>query len=124
MNIKSIIFIDNLKKYNISYADGSFNVKILKRTAEFKVDTSDKHLNDGTGNSSSKLQIPKKSKVFLEQTIRERDNASGMLLPIVAFINAPSMCILNLNNLFLASNSSQFSNGIMEITIISCSSNC
>lgn len=59
--------------------DGSFIVKILKRTAEFKVDTNDNHLNDGTGSSTSKLQIPKKSKVFLEQTIRECDNASGKL---------------------------------------------
>lgn len=58
--------------------DGSFIVKILKRTAEFKVDENDNHLHDGTGNSSSKLQIPKKSKIFLEQTIRECDNASGL----------------------------------------------
>ncbi|KAJ6640773.1 Bardet-Biedl syndrome 1 protein like [Pseudolycoriella hygida] len=58
--------------------DGSFIVKILKRTAEFKVDSNYNHLNDGTGNSSSKLQIPKKSKVFLEQTIRECDNASAI----------------------------------------------
>ncbi|KAG4073215.1 hypothetical protein HA402_005750 [Bradysia odoriphaga] len=58
--------------------DGSFIVKILKRTADFKVDTIDNHTNDGTGNATGKLQIPKKSKVFLEQTIRECDNASAI----------------------------------------------
>lgn len=93
--------IDNLKKKLISFflsplhtvrVDGSFIVKILKRTAEFKVDTNDNHLSDGTGNSSSKLQIPKKSKVFLEQTVRECDNASGKFvysLPPICYRKFP-----------------------------------
>lgn len=45
--------IDNLKKINYLSSFiycGSFIVKILKRTAEFKVDENDNHLNDGAGN--------------------------------------------------------------------------
>lgn len=87
--MKSIVStIDNLKlnffffcRLPTQISDGSFIVKILKRTADFKVDTNDNHANDGTGNAPGKLQIPKKSKVFLEQTIRECDNASGNCFP-------------------------------------------
>lgn len=51
-------------------------MKILKRTADFKIETVDFHSRDHS-NSNGSLQIPKKTKVFVEQTIRERENATG-----------------------------------------------
>lgn len=61
----------------ISYGkiEGSLVIKILKRTAEFMVETID--FNDRSHERSGSLQIPKKTKVFIEQTIRERENAPG-----------------------------------------------
>ncbi|XP_034243484.1 Bardet-Biedl syndrome 1 protein homolog [Thrips palmi] len=59
--------------------DGSLLVKILKRTAHFNL--------NGGGNTASvapgaaqqiKLQIPKKTRLFLDQTMRERDNCVMM----------------------------------------------
>lgn len=58
-------------------SEGSLIVKILKRTAEFKIEAVDFHARHHE-NSSGSLQIPKKTKVFVEQTIRERENASGI----------------------------------------------
>lgn len=60
----------------LPFSEGSLIIKILKRTAEFKVETVDfhSHPNESSGN----LQIPKKTKVFVEQTIRERENAAGL----------------------------------------------
>lgn len=55
--------------------DGTLIIKILKRTAEFTVETID--FNDRRYEQSGSLQIPKKTKVFIEQTVRERDNAPG-----------------------------------------------
>lgn len=60
----------------VTGADGSLVIKILKRTAEFIVETID--FNDRSHERSGSLQIPKKTKVFVEQTIRERDNAPGI----------------------------------------------
>lgn len=58
-------------------AEGTLIIKILKRTAEFTIETVD--FNDRRHERSGSLQIPKKTKVFIEQTIRERDNAPGIL---------------------------------------------
>lgn len=58
------------------FAEGSLAIKILKRTAEFVVETVD--FQDRTHERSGALQIPKKTKVFVEQTIRERENAPGI----------------------------------------------
>lgn len=58
-------------------SEGSLIIKILKRTAEFTVETID--FNDRNANRSGTLQIPKKTKVFVEQTIRERENAPGRI---------------------------------------------
>lgn len=58
-----------------NFVEGSLIIKILKRTAEFTVQTVDyydKHIE-----RSGSLQIPKKTKVFIEQTMRERENAPG-----------------------------------------------
>lgn len=56
--------------------DGSLIIKILKRTAEFTVETIDFY--DRPNERSGSLQIPKKTKVFIEQTMRERENAPGL----------------------------------------------
>lgn len=57
--------------------DGTLIIKILKRTAEFTIETID--FNDRRYERSGSIQIPKKTKVFIEQTIRERENAAGKL---------------------------------------------
>ena len=56
-------------------AGGHLLVKILKRTAQFIAQSS------GTGivpPQQIKMLIPKKTKLFMEQTLRERENAVGM----------------------------------------------
>lgn len=54
--------------------DGSIDIKILRRNAEFtKLELDPKSLMNSKGNLS--LAIPKKSNIFIEQTIREKDNA-------------------------------------------------
>lgn len=57
---------------------GSLIIKILKRTAEFKVNVDTNNLlNDVAVPAAGNLMIPKKTKVFVEQTLRERENASS-----------------------------------------------
>lgn len=56
--------------------DGSLIVKILKRTAVFST-TEITKLPDSTDSHLS-LEIPKKTKVFVEQTTRERENAKAI----------------------------------------------
>lgn len=52
-------------------------IKILKRTADFsKTVGSSEKSEDGAANMT--LAIPKKSKIFTEQTIRERENAAAI----------------------------------------------
>lgn len=60
------------------FLEGSLIIKILKRTAEFTVETIDFY--DRPNERSGSLQIPKKTKVFIEQTMRERENAPGITL--------------------------------------------
>lgn len=60
----------------ILFTEGSLIIKILKRTAEFTVETIDFY--DKHNDRSGSLQIPKKTKVFIEQTIRERENAPAI----------------------------------------------
>jgi hypothetical protein len=57
-------------------ADGKLLIKILKRTADFSKNL---HLDEKKSDTGieSNFQIPKKTKIFVEQTIRERDNAGG-----------------------------------------------
>lgn len=72
-----IIQMENIKSFDkFEFLEGSLIIKILKRTAEFTIETVDfleKH-----SDRSGTLQIPKKTKVFVEQTIRERENAPGI----------------------------------------------
>lgn len=66
----------NIKKLFFMLA-GTLQIKILKRTAQFSSDSAyDEAIANQMGTVNN-LQIPKKSKIFLEQTIRERDNAPG-----------------------------------------------
>jgi Bardet-Biedl syndrome 1 protein len=53
---------------------GHLLVKILKRTAQFTA------LSSGAGMvppQQIKMLVPKKTKLFMEQTLRERENAVG-----------------------------------------------
>ena len=69
-----------LKKYyfiiNLNLIDGSLIIKILKRTAEFLLETDDSKTfkND----APTALSIPKKTKIFIEQTVRERENSGAI----------------------------------------------
>ena len=55
---------------------GALAVKILKRTVNFEA----KDPNPGPPKAQmAKLNIPKKTKVFVDQTVRERENAVGKL---------------------------------------------
>lgn len=57
--------------------DGSLLIKILKRTAEFSqpFESGIKLTDEPT---SMSVAIPKKTKIFLEQTVRERENATSI----------------------------------------------
>ena len=55
---------------------GALAIKILKRTVNFEA----KDPNPGPPKAQmAKLNIPKKTKVFVDQTVRERENAVGKL---------------------------------------------
>lgn len=55
--------------------DGSLVIKILRRNSEFsKLELNPNGLLNLKGNLT--IAIPKKSNIFIEQTIREKDNAS------------------------------------------------
>lgn len=57
--------------------DGSLLIKILKRTAEFSLsfETGSKAAAE---TSNMTVAIPKKTKIFIEQTVRERENSSAI----------------------------------------------
>jgi len=53
---------------------GAMAIKILKRTVNFEA----KDPNPGPPKAQlAKLNIPRKTKVFVDQTVRERENAEG-----------------------------------------------
>lgn len=53
---------------------GSLFFKILKRTAKFE----ERDLSAGPPAAQNvKLNVPKKTKLFVDQTLRERENAVG-----------------------------------------------
>ena len=56
---------------------GALLVKILKRTAQFEtVETASKNSSSSLNSSSGvKLNIPKKTRLFVDQTMRERENS-------------------------------------------------
>ena len=53
---------------------GGLFVKILKRTAKFDEECVTSGL---PAVQASKLRLPKKSKLFVDQSLRERENAIG-----------------------------------------------
>ncbi|XP_075970044.1 Bardet-Biedl syndrome 1 [Anticarsia gemmatalis] len=57
---------------------GSLMLKILKRTAEFSAGAAGVELSPAGGPAQRPWLIPKKSKLFLEQSVRERENAVAM----------------------------------------------
>lgn len=66
------------KYFAISTAtDGSLLIKILKRTADFSkpLESKENPLSEPTNMA---IAIPKKTKIFIEQTVRERENSSAI----------------------------------------------
>ena len=57
------------------YAGGGLIVKMLKRTAQF--DSKSSTVAGPPAAQGVKLDIPKKTKLFLDQTVREREAGSG-----------------------------------------------
>ncbi|EDS36472.1 BBS1 [Culex quinquefasciatus] len=57
-------------------SDGSLIVKILKRTAEFPTTENIYDVKTACEEASGNLQIPKKTKIFVEQTLREKEHAA------------------------------------------------
>lgn len=70
------IFYNVLIVWKSVHLGGSINFKILKRTADFSL----KPLESSQVLQSKPLPLPKRSKLFLEQSIRERQTALGMNL--------------------------------------------
>lgn len=58
--------------------DGSLLIKILKRTADFTMKTLETLNDDEKTVNNENFPIPKKSKIFSEQMIRERVNAAAI----------------------------------------------
>ncbi|EAA04615.4 AGAP007459-PA [Anopheles gambiae str. PEST] len=56
--------------------DGSLIVKILKRTAEFVTTENMYDVKTASDEPPGNLQIPKKTKIFVEQTLREKEHAA------------------------------------------------
>lgn len=59
-------------------------MKILKRSAKFQpLNNSVVHLNS----ANAKLKIPKRTKLFVDQTLRERDNGPGLVFNALKVIS-------------------------------------
>lgn len=54
---------------------GTINFKILKRTADFNLNSQDSHSSPAL--QGKPLPLPKRSKLFLEQSMREKQNPIG-----------------------------------------------
>jgi len=59
-------------------AGGGLIVKMLKRTAQF--DQKSSTVGGPPAAQCVKLDVPKKTKLFLDQTVRERESGSGTLV--------------------------------------------
>ncbi|XP_055628278.1 Bardet-Biedl syndrome 1 protein homolog isoform X2 [Toxorhynchites rutilus septentrionalis] len=59
-------------------SDGSLIVKILKRTAEFPTTDNIYDMKTSNEEAPGSLQIPKKTKIFVEQTLREKEHAAAI----------------------------------------------
>ena len=73
MLCKILVYQLNLVVFLIS--GGGLIIKILKRSAQFE----EKDLSGGPPAAQNiKLNVPKKTKLFVDQTLRERENAVSM----------------------------------------------
>jgi len=81
---KSFLYLSfvNLKPRNHLFvlAGGGLIVKMLKRTAQF--DSKSSAVAGPPAAQGVKLDVPKKTKLFLDQTVREREAGSGRVLTI------------------------------------------
>lgn len=59
------------------FIGGGLSVKLLKRTAQFG--SGEKPVGQKIQPHNIKLLVPKKSKLFVEQTLREREQCCGRL---------------------------------------------
>jgi len=57
------------------------HVKILKRSADFTPQLVEK-----TSTTTGKLLVPKKTKLFVDQTMRERENSIGINIIIIIIL--------------------------------------
>ena len=70
-------------------AAGGLFVKILKRSAKFE----ERDLAAGPPAAQNvKLNVPKKTKLFVDQTLRERENAVGEH-GVMSLFNNPAFCV-------------------------------
>lgn len=60
----------------IIYLGGGLSVKILKRTAKFE---NQDYSNTVRDLQNTKLNLPKKTKLFVDQTMREREHSISMI---------------------------------------------
>lgn len=60
----------------LPHLGGGLLVKILKRTATF--DDKDIHPGGPPPGQNHKLDVPKKTKLFIDQTLREREHGTGV----------------------------------------------
>ena len=56
---------------------GALTVKILKRTAKFTAKEYEDEYRVAASNTAGKLIVPKKTKLFVDQTMREREQYLG-----------------------------------------------
>lgn len=64
----------NFNSYLFLHSGGGLIIKILKRTAQFE----EKDTSSGPPiGQNIKLNVPKKTKLYVDQTLRERENAVG-----------------------------------------------
>ena len=76
---EAVVSIDVFDVDNgVCFAGGGLIVKMLKRTAQF--DSKSVTAAGPPAAQNVKLDIPKKTKLFLDQTVREREVGSGGLL--------------------------------------------
>lgn len=62
--------------YWLFFSGGGLSVKILKRTAKFE---NQDYSNTVRDLQNTKLNLPKKTKLFVDQTMREREHSISMI---------------------------------------------
>lgn len=65
---------------------GALTVKILKRTAKFIAKEYEEEGKVSTGSTAGKLIVPKKTKLFVDQTMREREQYLGKCLFVFVYL--------------------------------------